>query len=142
MSATYRIARESAEAERVGGEILAELLKFNAAQAGPLNMERLVLSVRAADESLLGGLVAVQYWNGMFVDLLWVHESLRRSGVGTELMTRAEQSLRARGGDVVFLSTWSFQARRFYEKLGYSPFGTLHGLPAGGSRTWYVKRLK
>ena len=142
MTAGYRIAREAADAEEVGKEILARLLDFNAAQAGPLNFERLVLSVRGPDDALLGGLVAMQYWNGMFVDLLWVHEKLRRRGVGTELMKRAEESLLARGGEVVFLSTWSFQAPGFYEKLGYAQFGTLPGLPPGGSRTWYVKRLK
>lgn len=142
MTHGYHIARESAEAERVSAEILAELLNFNAARAGPLDMESFVLSVRGAGDMLLGGLVAVQYWNGMFIDLLWVHEGLRGRGVGTELMKQAEESLRARGGDVVFLSTWSFQAPRFYEKLGYAEFGTLQGLPPGGARTWYVKRLK
>ncbi len=138
----YRIARETDEAEEVANEVLAELLAFNASQGGNLNVERLVLSVRGDDGAFLGGLVAMQYWNGMFVDLLWVHEKLRGHGVGRELMQRAEASLAARGGEIVFLSTWSFQAPGFYEKLGYAPFGTLHGLPPNGSRTWYVKRLK
>ena len=101
-----------------------------------------MLSVRGDDGAFLGGLVAMQYWNGMFVDLLWIHEKLRGRGVGRELMRRAERSLAARGGDIVFLSTWSFQAPGFYEKLGYTPFGTLQGVPPDGSRTWYFKRLK
>ena len=138
----YRIAREREDAERVSKHVLSELLGFNATQAGPLNMERFVLSVRGEDDALLGGLVAMQYWNGMFIDLLWLHENLRGRGIGTELMRRAEASLEARGGEIVFLSTWSFQAPGFYEKLGYSPFGMLEGLPPGGSRTWYFKRLK
>ena len=138
----YRIARETDEAEEVANKVLAELLAFNASQGGNLNVERLVLSVRGDDGEFLGGLVAMQYWNGMFVDLLWVHEKLRGRGVGRELMQRAEASLAARGGEIVFLSTWSFQAPGFYEKLGYASFGTLHGLPPNGSRTWYVKRLK
>jgi ribosomal protein S18 acetylase RimI-like enzyme len=138
----YRIARETDHAERTASEVLNELLAFNASQAGDLNLERLVFSVRADDGALVGGLVAMQYWNGMFIDLLWVHEKLRGRGVGTKLMRRAEDSLSARGGDISFLSTWSFQAPGFYEKLGYTAFGTLEGLPANGSRTWYFKRLK
>jgi ribosomal protein S18 acetylase RimI-like enzyme len=77
----------------------------------------------------------------MFIDLVWVHERLRGRGIGTELMKRAEAALRSRGGEVVFLSTWSFQAPRFYEKLGYLPFGTLEGMPPNARRVWYSKRL-
>ena len=138
----YRIEREGADAEAAGKEILSRLLEFNASQAGELNAERLVLSVRDDERALLAGLVAIQYWNGMFIDLLWVHEKLRGRGVGSELVRRAEASLEARRGEIVFLSTWSFQAPRFYEKHGYKPFGTLHGLPPKGSRTWYFKRLE
>jgi ribosomal protein S18 acetylase RimI-like enzyme len=138
----YRITRETEKAEAAGQEILTRLLEFNASQAGDLNLERVVFSVRADDGALIGGLVAAQYWNGMFIDLLWVHEKLRRRGVGRELMQRAEALLTARGGEIVFLSTWSFQAPGFYEKLGYTAFGTLEGMPANGQRTWYFKRLK
>jgi GNAT superfamily N-acetyltransferase len=138
----YRIARETEHAERIASEVLSELLAFNASQAGDLNLERVVLSVRGDDGALLGGLVAAQYWNAMFIDLLWLHEKLRRRGVGTELMRRAEALLSARGGEIVFLSTWSFQAPEFYEKLGYTAFGTLEGMPANARRTWYFKRLK
>lgn len=138
----YRIERETDEAEEVANKVLTELLAFNAAQGGDLKAERLVLSVRDEDGALVGGLVAMQYWNGMFVDLLWIHEKLRGRGLGRELMQRAERSLAARGGEIVFLSTWAFQAPGFYEKLGYAAFGTLHGVPPNGSRTWYVKRLK
>lgn len=116
-------------------------MRYNAAQAGEPNLRRYVLTVRASDGALLGGLVAAHYWNAMFVDYLWVHERLRGRGIGTELMTRAEESLRAHGGEIVFLSTWSFQAPGFYEKLGYSAFGRLEGVPPGGSRTWYAKRV-
>ena len=84
----------------------------------------------------------MQYWNGMFVDYLWVHERLRGRGIGTELLRRAEQSLRERGGEIIFLSTYSFQAPAFYEKLGYRAFGTLEGMPPGATRTWYFKRAR
>jgi ribosomal protein S18 acetylase RimI-like enzyme len=128
--------------EGASREILAELLRYNESQAGPQNAERFVLTVRGARGELLGGLAAMQYWNGMFIDYLWLDERIRGRGIGTELMQQAEESLRARGGEIIFLSTWSFQAPAFYEKLGFTAFGTLEGIPPGGSRTWYSKRLK
>ena len=138
----YRIAEEaSGEAERVSEKVFDELLCYNGNRAGPLQFQKFVLGVRGPGEELLGGLVAMQYWNAMHIDLLWVHEELRGRGVGKDLMQRAEAALRARGGEIIFLSTWSFQAPGFYEKLGFSPFGTLQGVPPGGSRVWYAKRL-
>jgi GNAT superfamily N-acetyltransferase len=105
MDVEYRIAEEASDQERIAKEILTQLLRYNASQAGPLNDQKLVLTVRGSDQALLGGLVGVQYWNGMFIDLLWVHERLRGRGVGTELMKRAEAAARSRGGEVIFLST-------------------------------------
>jgi ribosomal protein S18 acetylase RimI-like enzyme len=141
MAADYQIAEEASDQERVTKDILSEVLLYNASRAGPLRDKKFVLTVRGPDNALLGGLVGVQYWNGMFIDLVWVQERLRGRGIGTELMKRAEAALRSRGGEVLFLSTWSFQAPAFYEKLGYVPFGTLEGMPPNSHRTWYSKRL-
>ena len=41
----------------------------------------------------------------------------------------------------IWLDTFSFQARRFYEKLGYVVFGELPDYPAGHSRYFLQKRL-
>lgn len=99
MRLEYQISEEGPDQERVSEEILTELLRYNAGQAGPLKHKKLVLASRAPDKSLLGGLVGIQYWNGMFIDLVWVHEQARGRGIGTELMKRAEDALRSRGGE-------------------------------------------
>jgi ribosomal protein S18 acetylase RimI-like enzyme len=141
MSDAFAIERETADLEGLSEQILARILSYNASRVGPLNDEKYVLTARSNAGELVGGLVGVRFWNGMFVDLLWVHESSRQCGIGTRLMQRAEEDLRSRGGEVVFLSTWSFQAPAFYEKLGYSAFGKLEGMPPGSTRTWFVKYL-
>jgi ribosomal protein S18 acetylase RimI-like enzyme len=48
----------------------------------------------------------------------------RRRGVGRELMAQAEARAVERGCHAAWLDTFSFQARSFYEKLGYGEFGT------------------
>jgi hypothetical protein len=40
-----------------------------------------------------------------------------------------------------FLDTFSFQARPFYEKLGYRVFGTLENHPAGLHHYFMTKKL-
>ncbi|MDB5536981.1 MAG: Acetyltransferase family protein, partial [Devosia sp.] len=41
----------------------------------------------------------------------------------------------------IWLDTFSFQARPFYEKLGYSVFGTIPDYPPGGARYFLSKTL-
>jgi hypothetical protein len=43
-------------------------------------------------------------------------------------MDRAEVHARERGCHSAWLDTFSFQARGFYEKLGYDEFGTTTGI--------------
>jgi len=41
----------------------------------------------------------------------------------------------------VTLETYSFQARSFYERLGYEVFGTLDGCPRGHDKFFLRKAL-
>jgi ribosomal protein S18 acetylase RimI-like enzyme len=80
-------------------------------------------------------------WQWLFIRLLWLPETLRGTGLGRDLMQRAEAEASARGCGNVWLDTYSFQARGFYEKLGYTVFGTLEGYPPGHRRYFLQKRL-
>ena len=55
------------------------------------------------------------------VDLLFVPEEQRKSGVGRQLVQSAEEEARRRGCRGVWLDiySFSFQARGFYKRLGY-----------------------
>jgi hypothetical protein len=55
-------------------------------------------------------------------------------------MAAAETEGRRRGCSAVWLDTFEFQARPFYEKLGYRLFGTLD-FPAGFKRFFLQKAL-
>ena len=79
--------------------------------------------------------------SSLHVTLLFVPASLRGAGVGRTLMMEAEAEAMRRGCSAVSLDTFSFQARGFYEKLGYSVFGTLEDYPQGHRRFYLTKRL-
>ena len=97
--------------------------------------------MRADDGSLIAGLVGLCYWNMLHVDVLWVAPAHRRSGCGGALLRRAEEFAFEHGCDVVYLSTYSFQAPGFYRKQGYEAWGVLEYAPAGFSTTGFSKRL-
>jgi hypothetical protein len=56
-------------------------------------------------------------------------------------MHRAEQEAVARGCHSAWLDTFEFQARGFYERIGYVCFGNLADYPVGFSRFFMRKSL-
>ena len=101
------------------------------------------LDVYAFDgDDLVAGLVADTWGHWLQVDLLWVHEDRRGSGLGGQLLALAEQRARDDRGCVgARLDTWGFQAKPFYEKLGYTVFGVLEDYPPGETEYLLAKRL-
>ncbi|NPV06384.1 MAG: GNAT family N-acetyltransferase [Anaerolineae bacterium] len=111
------------------------LAAYNLAITGEQEWARFAIAVRNARGEVLGGLLAELAWDWMHVSQLWLHESLRGRGIGTELLRRAEAEALARGITRAHLETTSFQALDFYLKNGYTVFAQLHGKPRG--HTWY-----
>ena len=122
--------------------IVTPLVAFNAAQAGrPAGIKPLALLIHDESGTVIGGLWGRTAWDWLFVELLFVPEALRGTGIGTELMKRAEAEARGRGCRNAWLDTSSFQAPGFYETLGYRVFGTLEDYPPGHSRFYLRKSL-
>lgn len=120
--------------------ILDGLLAFNRAQAPPAKGEALCVAILGESGELTGGLYGSTAYDWLAVELLFVPEALRSSGLGSQLLARAEEQARERGCIGAWLDTFSFQARGFYEKLGYELAGTIADHPIGGARYFLIKR--
>jgi GNAT superfamily N-acetyltransferase len=118
------------------------LTEFNEAHAGPENFRFLVLLLKAPDtQAITGGLWARTLFEWLYVNVLYIPENHRRSGLGTRLMRMAESEALARGCRGALVDTFSFQARPFYERLGYRVFGTVQDYPPGFACHFLQKRL-
>jgi GNAT superfamily N-acetyltransferase len=117
------------------------LVDFNESQAGGRRIKNYALFAKDASGVVLGGLLGSTHWNHFFVSALFVHERFRKVGIGRELMQRAEAQALACKCDAIFLDTFDFQARGFYEKLGFAVFGVLENYPPGHQRFYLVKQL-
>ena len=127
--------------ESVRRAVLAPLADYNILQAGPSG--NLPLAVLIKDE---GGQIVGELWGNtgyewLFTQLLVVPEDSRGKGVGSEVMRLAEQEALRRGCHSSWLDTFEFQARGFYERLGYTCFGELANYPTGHVRFFMQKRL-
>ena len=87
-----------------------------------------------------GCLAARTVWGTAEVSVLWVDEAYRKQGLGTQLLADVEKDFRENGCNIVLLDTFDWQARGFYEKQGYSVFGTLEDCPIGHCR-YYMKKV-
>jgi GNAT superfamily N-acetyltransferase len=112
---------------------------FNARHA-PGEAERFALLGHDDDGVLRAGLVGTLSHGWLFVESLWVDDALRGQGVGRALMASAEDHARAQGCHDAWLDT--FQARGFYERIGYVTFGVLEDYPKGQSRHFLRKALQ
>ncbi|MBY0339226.1 MAG: GNAT family N-acetyltransferase [Acetobacteraceae bacterium] len=116
---------------------------FNGPVVGPHGWKPLRLMVfRDGEDAPAGGLMGHRYAAWLHVLMFWLPEDLRRDGLGSELLRRAEDWARAEGCVGCYLDTLSWQARPFYEKQGYTLFGELPDSPPGHSRFFMMKRFR
>ena len=118
----------------------AGLRDFNATVIGPAHQRPVRIFLRE-DGRIAGGLLGEIRWRWMYVAKLWVAESLRSQGYGSKLMAAAESHAREHSCIGISLDTFEYQARPFYEKLGFELFGTLEGYPPGYRQFHLAKRL-
>jgi len=137
---SFAIRRIESDHESLHKAVLESLIAFNDAKAGPSGYHPVALAIEDERGQMIGGLSGGTAYGWLFVELLFVPELLRGQGVGTELLRRAEEEAVARGCHSVWLDTFEFQARGFYERLGYTCFGELKEYPAG-PRFFMSKRL-
>jgi GNAT superfamily N-acetyltransferase len=103
----------------------------------------IALSYVLKDEigQMIAGINAILYcWNILYVDVLYVEDSYRRKGYGKLLLDRTESESKKLGGYMSHLDTFDWQAKEFYEHLGYEVFGILENCPRGHHR-YYMKKV-
>jgi GNAT superfamily N-acetyltransferase len=121
--------------------IRESLRQFNLQFAPPDEHRPLNILLRAEDGRITGGLVGGTYWRWLHIDILWVDESLRGRGFGSQLLRTAETEAARRGCGYVHLETHDFQAPGFYARHGYRVFGELANLPPGARKIFLWKPL-
>ncbi|MDN3563127.1 GNAT family N-acetyltransferase [Paeniroseomonas aquatica] len=121
--------------------IVRPLIRFNEAQSGRCEEFRplaiLITDVHTGE--IVGGLWGGTNFTQLHIDLLFVPEDLRGSGIGSRIMHDAEAEALRRECRGVWLDTYSFQARGFYERLGYSVFGMIEDYLPGHTRFFLKK---
>lgn len=140
---TSRITRIDEPTDFHRRAILDPLDAFSDPRAGERHWpeEVLCLAIHGPDGAVRGGLWGRFYYDWLFIELIFIPEDLRGQDIGTALLAMAEARARGWGAVGIWLDTFSFQARGFYEKHGFSVFGQIEDYPAGHQRFFLQKRL-
>ena len=123
--------------------IIAPLRQFNRANRGMIeDRPDFAVLVRDPDtREVLGGLYGTDSYGWAFVKYLVVPEQFRGQKLGSHLIEEAEKIARDRGYIGIWLDTFEFQAKPFYEKMGYTVFGELEGAPNAIGRYFLKKKF-
>jgi GNAT superfamily N-acetyltransferase len=139
MSERIVVVVEPTEAHRRA--VAGPLGAFNAEAGFPVDNAPVAILLEDDTGNAVGGLWARTGYGWLFVELLVVPERLRGAGFGARLMQAAEDLARQRGCVGAWLTTFTFQARGFYERLGYALFAELENSPGANTRMFLRKRL-
>ena len=135
-----RIQTRSSIDQRTRTAVFAGLLEFNQRFAKRKQKD---FTITAMDgRRIIGGAIGESKFDWLFVQMLWVDETSRQGGIGSLLMAEVEKLAKRRKCAGVYLDTFSFQAPKFYSKLGYRRIGTLMGYPRGYAKYWYAKDIR
>ena len=77
----------------------------------------------------------------MYIDSLWVEESLRGQGWGRRLVEVAEVEAKHRGCRGAHTDTFSWQAPEFYLEVGYTEFAVIDDYPPGNKLHYFCKEF-
>ncbi|NKB58028.1 MAG: GNAT family N-acetyltransferase [Alphaproteobacteria bacterium] len=110
-----------------GDDVYAELNKrLVAFNRDHVDWDADIFTVCLRDDTgtLRGGGRGIVRMGALEVRSLWLDQDQRRGGFGREIVEEIESEARLRGATKAFLDTYDFQAKEFYEGLGYAVFGS------------------
>ena len=117
------------------------IYEFNSGVTGITDGQWLAIFVRDNASRIVAGICGSTWGGCLEIRQFWVEESLRKRGLGTRLLTAAEQEARRRGCRQVLLMTFSFQAPAFYAKHGFEIMAVVEDHPRGHKNLLMRKRL-
>ncbi len=105
------------------------LYEYGVEQTGVDDGQWLAIFLRDDQNIIQAGLKGWTWCGSCYIQTVWVHHAWRGRGLGTKLLQAAEHEARRRGCQQMILTSYSFQAPGFYQKLGFEVFAVLDEHP-------------
>lgn len=129
------------ECQRLDAFLVDRIYEFNSKTTGYTDGRLLGGRLRNATGEIIAAFNGHTWGGCCVVTHLWVHEAHRGLGFGRALLRAAEAEAMRRGCEQLVVSTHTFQAPAFYERLGYRRQAVVHDNPKGHANVTFVKRF-
>jgi len=142
MKIKLELSDRDVENDRVA--IWDPLIQFNNAKVGDSSTLPLNVIIRdCEDNTPLGGLWGCTAYGWLSIELLYIPEKQRMTGIGKSILDQAEAEACLRGCHSARVDTHEFQgALGFYTNCGYELFGEIPDYPAGHARYFLRKQIQ
>ncbi len=134
-----KVTLEADDSDEVLNALTVGMRAFNRAQAPGMTSAKIVAAVRDDAGKVVGGVIGRLAGDSVYMEIVYNDEEVRGTGLGREAMQLVEEEARRLGATESWLYTMSFQAKPFYEKLGYHQFGELQWL-GGQHRRHFMRK--
>ncbi|WP_392537165.1 GNAT family N-acetyltransferase [Legionella sp. 227] len=125
MSEPFKIITDFKENDVVAKIIYENLKKFNESIIGNYEAKPFIIHAQNEVSEVLGGIKGDIFGKLCRVFTVWIHEQYRRQGLGRELFEQLDVFAKENHCQMIQLDTAEFQAKGFYQKLGYQVIATL-----------------
>ncbi len=118
------------------------LADYNMLKTGYRDWRPLAALLRDPDtDQTIGGMIGRTSYGLLFIDLVYLPETMRGHDIGSRLLAMMEQEGARRGCKSAFLFTITYQAPGFYQRQGWTEFGRIACDPPGNARVFMTKTL-
>ncbi len=118
-----------------------KIAEFNALHWDASKRQQLGLKLENAQGELIAALAGRTFGYWFYLESLWLDDTVRGKGIGSQLLAEAERIAKDRGCRFVILDTLDFQAKPFYQRHGYQVQWTQPDYPFTGCKHFMTKRL-
>ncbi|HEV2524210.1 MAG TPA: GNAT family N-acetyltransferase [Gammaproteobacteria bacterium] len=139
---TYKINYEANPSPKDIQVLGDGIIEYALQQKSHKPMEFFAFFVRDENNKVLGGCNCAILYGCLYIDYLWISESLRNQDYGTKLMLAAEKQGREQGCTFACVNTMDWEALDFYKKLNYTIEFERHGFEKDSVFYFLRKELK
>jgi len=136
------VSVRAGEAPEIEAFLADRLYEFNAEATGYFDGESFSATQQDETGAIRAGICGYTWGGCCHVSYLWVEQASRGQGLGAGLLRAAEEHARAKHCGLVLLSSHSFQAPGFYERMGYEQRTAVADHPVGHANLVFGKRLE
>jgi ribosomal protein S18 acetylase RimI-like enzyme len=129
------------DAPEIEAFLAERIYEFNAQATGYHDGESFSATQQGESGVIQGGISGYTWGGCCYITNLWVHDSKRGQGLGSTLLQTAEAHAKTKSCVVMLLSSHSFQAPRFYERMGFEQQAVVIDHPPGHTNILFAKRL-